>query len=101
IQNLEKQVQKLQHEIDQMKAQPAPAQSTPAPAAAAAPAPASSSPTLKAGPVTLTFGGFTALETLYRNKNETADIGSNYNTRNPNPYQTTHQRSGIRQSARP
>lgn len=99
IQNLEKQVQKLQHEIDQMKAQPAPAQSTPAPAAVA-PAAASSSPTLKAGPVTLTFGGYTALETLYRNKNETADIGSNYNTAIPFAYQPNAHISEFRESAR-
>lgn len=40
---------------------------------------ASSAPSFMAGPVTLTFGGFTAFEAVYRNKNETADIGSNYN----------------------
>jgi len=100
IQSLEKQVQKLQQEIDRMKTQPAPAQSTPAPAAAAAPAAASSNPTLKAGPVTLTFGGFTALETLYRNKNETADIGSNYNTGIPYAYQPNDHVSEFRESAR-
>jgi hypothetical protein len=98
VQALKSEVQKLQRKIDQLEAQQA--QSTPAPAPVAAPAPSSSAPTLKAGPVTLTFGGFTALETLYRNKNETADIGSNYNTGIPYTYQPNAHISEFRETAR-
>jgi hypothetical protein len=101
VQALKSEVQKLQRKIDQLEANQAAAQSTPAPAAApAAAAPSSSSPSFKAGPVTLTFGGFTALETLYRNKNESADIGSNYNTGIPYAYQPNAHISEFRESAR-
>src|SRR5215469_4717489 len=100
VQALKSEVQKLQRKIDQLESQQAAAQSTPAPAAAPAPAPSSSAPTFKAGPVTLTFGGFTALETLYRNKNESADIGSNYNTAIPYAYQPNGHISEFRESAR-
>lgn len=99
VQALKSEVQKLQRKLDQLEAQQAAAvQSTPAPAAAA-PA-ASASPVLHAGPVTLTFGGFMALETVYRNKNETADIGSNYNTAIPYAYQPNAHISEFRESAR-
>src|ERR1700720_2312184 len=103
LKDLKNQVEQLQRQIDRLQAQQAAAaQTAPAPAApAAAPAPASpSSPTVKAGPVTLTFGGFTALETLYRNKNQTADIGSNYNTGIPFAYQPNAHISEFRESAR-
>src|SRR6185437_11317302 len=92
VQELKQEVQALQRKIEQLEAQqqhaaaqaatPAPAGATPA----AAPS-SSAAPTVKAGPVTLTFGGFTALESVYRNKNETADIGSNYNSAIPYTYQ--------------
>jgi hypothetical protein len=99
VQALESQVQQLQKQIDQLKVQQS--QSVPAAKAApAAPAAASSAPTVKAGPITLTFGGFTALETLYRNKNETADIGSNYNTAIPYAYQPNGHVSEFRESGR-
>lgn len=99
VQALKSEVQKLQHKIDQLEAQQqAAAQSTPAPAAAA---PAASTGTgLKAGPVTLTFGGYMALESVYRNKNETADIGSNYNTAIPYAYQPNGHITEFRESAR-
>jgi outer membrane murein-binding lipoprotein Lpp len=97
VQALKSQVQQLQRKIDQLEIQQA--QSTPAPAAAAAPA-ASSNPTFKAGPVTLTFGGFTAFESVYRNKNETADIGSNFNGGIPFTYQPNAHISEFRETAR-
>ncbi|HVW67546.1 MAG TPA: hypothetical protein VHB68_01170 [Steroidobacteraceae bacterium] len=100
VQNLRQQVQKLQQEIDRLSQQQAAAQSTPAPAPAAAPAAPSSNPIVKAGPVTLTFGGFMALESVYRNKNETADIGSNYNSAIPYAYQANAHISEFRESAR-
>jgi hypothetical protein len=101
VQQLKSEVQRLQRQIDQLEAkQAAAAQTTPAPAAAPAPAAPSSAPTVKAGPVTLTFGGFTALESVYRNKNETADIGSNYNTAIPYTYQPNAHISEFRETAR-
>ncbi len=69
-------------------------------AAFAASAGAADAPTVAAGPVTLTFGGFAAFESVYRSKNESADIGSNYNTAIPFDYQTNAHISEFRESAR-
>jgi len=104
VQALKSEVQQLQRKIEQLERQQAAAQAapatTPAPAAPPTPATAASAPTVKAGPVTLTFGGFTALESVYRNKNESADIGSNYNTAIPFAYQPNAHISEFRESAR-
>jgi hypothetical protein len=59
-----------------------------------------SSPSLQAGPLTISFGGFTALETVWRSKNETADIGSNYNTGIPYAYSSNAYLDEFRESAR-
>jgi hypothetical protein len=104
VQELKAEMQRLQHKIDQLEAQQtqqqeAP-QTTPAPAAAPVPPKTSGAPVVHAGPVTLTFGGFTALESVYRNKNETADIGSNYNSAIPYAYQANAHISEFRESAR-
>ncbi|HEX4051762.1 MAG TPA: hypothetical protein VHY19_12865 [Steroidobacteraceae bacterium] len=61
---------------------------------------ASATPTLQAGPLYLTFGGFTALEGVWRSKDETADIGSNYNTGIPYAYQAQDHFDEFRESAR-
>jgi hypothetical protein len=102
IQGLKQEVKKLQERIDQLQSQQqAAAENAPrreTPAGKEAPVPAT--PTVKAGPLTLTFGGFTALESVYRNKNETADIGSNYNTGIPFAYQPNAHISEFRESAR-
>ena len=101
VQQLKSEMQRLQQKIDQLEAQQArQAQTTPVPAAAPAPAAPSAAPTVKAGPVTLTFGGFTALESVYRNKNETADIGSNYNGAIPYTYQPNAHISEFHETAR-
>ena len=55
---------------------------------------------VQAGPVRLTFGGFTALETVYRDKNETADIGSSFNSAIPFDYQTNAHLDEFRESGR-
>lgn len=39
---------------------------------------ASTNPTLQAGPVNVLFGGFTELATIYRNKDESTDVGSSF-----------------------
>jgi hypothetical protein len=44
----------------------------------AAPA-TSTNPAIQAGPVTLLFGGFTELATIYRDKDESTDVGSSFN----------------------
>jgi hypothetical protein len=49
-----------------------------APDTSAAPS-TSTNPALQAGPVTLLFGGFSELATIYRNKDESADVGSSFN----------------------
>src|SRR5579871_483107 len=89
-QSLQEQIRELQREVRELKAheaaQQAAAQPAPAPASVPAPAPAAPASAkapsvgIAAGPLTLTFGGFTELATIYRNRNETADVGSNFNT---------------------
>ena len=103
VQALKSEVQQLQRKIEQLEAQQqeAAAQNAPrreTPAGKEPPVP--STPTVTAGPLTLTFGGFMALESVYRNKNETADIGSNYNTGIPFTYQPNAHISEFRESAR-
>ena len=62
---------------------------------------APAAPSWQAGPVTLTFGGFTALESLYRNRDEATVVGSDFNTKIPFAYQSTqHGVSEFRESAR-
>jgi hypothetical protein len=48
-----------------------------APDTSAAPS-SSTNPSLQAGPVNLLFGGFTELATIYRNKDESTDVGSSF-----------------------
>lgn len=98
LQTLKDQINRLEQQVDHLQAQTQPAASAAAPAAA--PAPAGAAPTVKAGPLTLTFGGFTALEGVYRSKNESADIGSNYNSAIPYAYQANDHISEFRASAR-
>lgn len=40
---------------------------------------ASAAPSIQEGPLKLTFGGFTELATIYRNRNQVADVGSDFN----------------------
>jgi len=62
---------------------------------ATAPAPA-----IQTGPLTLTFGGFTELATIYRNRNESSDVGSDFNTGIPFYDNANSQVSEFRESAR-
>jgi hypothetical protein len=92
LQNLQEQVQKLQREIDRMKAQqantpaqpqsPPPLVASPKDSARTATAP---SPTFMAGPVKVTLGGFVELMVVNRDRNESADWASNFNTSIPYP----------------
>jgi hypothetical protein len=58
------------------------------------------SPAIHAGPVTILFGGFTELAAIYRNRNQTADVGSNFNTAIPFPSSQQYDISEFRMSAR-
>lgn len=92
LQNLQDQVQKLQREVDRLKAQsgntpaqpqaPSPLVSSPKASSQAATAP---SPSFLAGPVKVTFGGFVELMVINRSRNESADWASNFNTAIPFP----------------
>src|SRR5260370_18987318 len=80
LQNLQDQIQKLQREVERMKA--AQTQTAPAPAPAAKPAPgaAAPAPSFMAGPVKVTLGGFRELMVVNRSRHESADRASNFHT---------------------
>jgi type II secretory pathway pseudopilin PulG len=104
LQTLKDQINRLQQQVEHLQEQQTQQAQTqpavPAPAAAAPAASKSASPAFKAGPVTVTLGGYMALEGLYRDKNQTADIGSNYNGSIPYAYQTNDHIDETRFSAR-
>jgi hypothetical protein len=105
IQNLEQQVQKLQQEIDKMKAQAAAAQAVPTPPAPVAPPPsapqaAKAAPEFYAGPVKVTLGGFVELMVINRDRNESDDWASNFNTSIPYPNSHQHDISEFHLSER-
>ncbi len=85
IADLKRQMQEMQRKIESLEA----AQSKDAHPAAQNPtaAVASAAPTthsdkyegIQAGPLNLKFGGFLDLTAIYRNRNEVADVGSNFN----------------------
>ena len=86
IQNLEKQVQKLQQEIDRMKTQPVPAPSAAQePSHTVAEAAKAAAPVFYAGPLKVTLGGFVEMLVVNRNRNEAADWASNFNGSIPYP----------------
>jgi hypothetical protein len=55
---------------------------------------------IEAGPVTLNFGGFTELASIYRNRNQVADVGSDFNTGIPFNNNPLSQQTEFRLSAR-
>ncbi|MDA8350993.1 MAG: hypothetical protein M0038_19745, partial [Pseudomonadota bacterium] len=59
-----------------------------------------SAPSIQTGPLTLTFGGFAELATVYRNRNQSADIGSDFNTGIPFANNPNSSISEFRESAR-
>jgi hypothetical protein len=67
---------------------------------AAALAQSANPPSLQTGPLTLTFGGFTELATIYRNRNQSADVGSDFNTGIPFADNPNSHVSEFRESAR-
>jgi outer membrane murein-binding lipoprotein Lpp len=78
----------------------APAQPGFAPQAVAEAGPPLPKGTVRIGGVTVTLGGFIAAEGLYRTRNETADIGSNWNTGIPLPQNPNNHTGEFRGSAR-
>lgn len=57
-------------------------------------------PGFAAGPVKVTLGGYTELATIYRDRNESADVGSNFNTGIPFANSPNDHLSEFRESAR-
>jgi hypothetical protein len=102
LQSLQDQIQQLQRQLNELKAQQAAAQATPAAPAPTAqrPAASASSTGIAAGPLTLTFGGFTELASIFRNRNESADVGSNFSTGIPFPQSPQNHIDEFRESAR-
>lgn len=102
LQTLKEQVQQLQRQIDRLQAeQQAAARTPPAPAPVPVPAPAApKGPGMQAGPVTVTFGGYTELATIYRNRNQVADVGSNWNGGIPFANSANEHTTEFRESAR-
>jgi hypothetical protein len=112
LQDLQNQVQRLQQQIEDLQAK----QSTappPAPAAQPQPSPQgeatppggpghaqSAGPGFAAGPLTVTFGGFTELATISRNHTEYADVGSVPFGQLPNATAENYNVSEFRESAR-
>lgn len=92
LQDLKNQVEQLQRKLDRLQAQQTQqAQQVPTPAAPAGKAPPTepnTAPTFRAGPVRVTLGGFVELMAIDRNRNESADWASNFNT--GIPYQNSH-----------
>jgi hypothetical protein len=80
--------------------QPAICQDAPATPVGNAEKSAEAGPGIHAGPLTLTFGGFVEFAAIYRDKDEVADIGSNFNTGIPYPDSPNNHVSETRVSAR-
>lgn len=101
LQDMRQQILELQNRLDELqKKQQAVESMQQAPAAVASASAKPSGTGIAAGPLTLTFGGFTELAGIYRNRNETADVGSNFNTGLPLPNAHGYHTSEFRESAR-
>jgi hypothetical protein len=96
----DQETRELQRKIDQLQAQQAAQNAPRAEHEGSKQAHTASTPSLQAGPLTLTFGGFVEGASIYRNKNETTDLASNYNTGIPFAYQPNAHISEFRESAR-
>jgi hypothetical protein len=96
LQDMRKQILEMQNRLDdlQQKQKAAPSSQTTSSTST------SPNPGINAGPLTLTFGGFTELAMIYRSRNETADVGSNFNTGMPLPNAHGYHTSEFRESAR-
>jgi len=107
LEDLRRQVEQLQRQLEvlqqQQEATEQNAASTQVPAQTPAHAPvdnANAGPGIKAGPLTVTFGGFAELTSIYRNRNEVADVSTNFNTGMPYPNLPQYHVSEFRETAR-
>jgi hypothetical protein len=103
LDELQRQVQQLQQELERMRNESYTRTGQASPEATQAPAPAratTSDPSIQAGPLTVTLGGFAELAAIYRNRNQVADVSSNFNTGIPYPNARQYHLSEFRASAR-
>lgn len=103
LDELQRQVQELQRELEQLRAQPEQRAAQATTEATAAPTQSGTSttnPSFKAGPLTITLGGFAELAGIYRDHNQVADVSSNFNTGVTYPNARQHHLSEFRLSAR-
>ena len=101
LQQQQRQIQQQQRQLEELRARQSAAQSTPpAPTPAPTPAAEASDASLHAGPVKLTFGGFTELASIYRDRTEYADVGSLPFSQLPLPNAENYYPSEFRESAR-
>ena len=117
INNIQSQIESLQKQLNELKDAQTQKQATtsPAPSAATAPAPAlSATPVSTAAPaaplktndlktndrVKVTVGGFVETAVIDRSKNETTDVGSNFNTGIPFDHSVNAHQSEFRGTAR-
>jgi hypothetical protein len=107
VQTLQNQIQSLQKQLDALKAAEAKrdaavaaAQSSAAQAAAQAKKTTAERGTLVTNHVKLTVGGFIEAASIFRTRNETADVGSSFNTGIPFPNSPNYNLTEFRESAR-
>ncbi len=101
LEELRRQVEQLQRQLEELQAQQdATARQTAAAPAAPPAGAANADPGIKAGPLTVTLGGFAELTGIYRNRNEVADVSTNFNTGVPFPSSAQYHVSEFRETAR-
>lgn len=100
---LQRQVQQLQRELEQLRSERDTQSAHAAPEATQVPTQArtaTTDPSIQAGPLTVSLGGFAELTTIYRDHNQVADVSSNFNTGIPYPNARQYHLSEFRASAR-
>jgi len=94
--DMKRQIQDMQRKLDAMSAAQAKAQAAPA----AKPAtPSNKYEGIQAGPLNIKLGGFIEFAGIYRSRNETSDVGSNFNGV-PYPSSSNYYLNEFRETAR-
>lgn len=101
LDQLQRQVQELQRELDQLKAQPEGRDERAWSEITVTAEPSKTpDPSFRAGPLHITLGGYAELAAIYRNHNQVADVSSNFNTGIQYPNAKQYHLSEFRMSAR-